>query len=247
MRSSTDQPVTRSEHGFRRWTLRWWELAPDAALIAALTFFFFDEMDAATSAFKSGRALTLMAIAATGWVAASLFLARYVRWPGPRLVLFGVAAAATFAVVVLPAYRDHKVVETIEAAVLVAPSVPTAEGALPPSSAPEPDPRPLRTGTFRGIDHRATGTVNIYQRVDGRFIVGLEDFDIQPGPDYDVYVVPGADRRSRNGGTRVDDLRGNAGTQFYDVSAEVDLGSGPWTVLVWCQTFGVPVANATPT
>ena len=36
------------------------------------------------------------------------------------------------------------------------------------------------------------------------------------------------------------------GTQFYDVPADVDLAAGPWTVLVWCQTFGVPVANATP-
>ena len=71
-------------------------------------------------------------------------------------------------------------------------------------------------------------------------------FDIQPGPDYDVYVVPGADRMNRDAGTRIDDLRGNAGTQYYDAPAGIDLTAGPWTVLVWCQTFGVPVANATP-
>jgi len=51
---------------------------------------------------------------------------------------------------------------------------------------------------------------------------------------------------NRDAGTRIDDLRGNAGTQYYDAPAGIDLTAGPWTVLVWCQTFGVPVANATP-
>jgi hypothetical protein len=104
----------------------------------------------------------------------------------------------------------------------------------------------LRTGSFTGIDHRAEGTVNLYRQPDGSYVVGLEDIDIQPGPDYDVYVVPGADREGRDGATRLDDLRGNRGTQFYEVPAGLALEDGPWTVLVWCQTFGVPVANATP-
>ena len=97
-----------------------------------------------------------------------------------------------------------------------------------------------------GIDHRAAGTVAIYAAPDGRHVVGLEDFDIQPGPDYDVYVVPGSAREDRDGGVRLDDLRGNQGTQYYDVPAGIDVGRGEWTVLIWCQTFGVPVANATP-
>jgi hypothetical protein len=70
---------------------------------------------------------------------------------------------------------------------------------------------------------------------------------VQPGPDYDVYVVPGADREDRgDGAARLDDLRGNKGTQFYDVRGAADLDAGDWTVLIWCQTFEVPVANATP-
>ena len=81
---------------------------------------------------------------------------------------------------------------------------------------------------------------------DGRHVLGLESFDIQPGPDYDVYVVPGPDRHDRDGGTRLDDLRGNQGTQYYDVPTDIDVGTGEWTVLIWCQTFAVPVANATP-
>jgi hypothetical protein len=108
------------------------------------------------------------------------------------------------------------------------------------------EPVRLRTGPFIGIDHRAEGTVSIYRTPDGRHVVGLESFDIQPGPNYDVYVVPGADQDRTNGGTRLDDLRGNQGTQYYDVAADVDITTGEWTVLIWCQTFGVPVANATP-
>ena len=59
-----------------------------------------------------------------------------------------------------------------------------------------------------------------------------------------MFVVPGTDRDDKHGGTRLDDLRGNKGTQYYDVPAGVGLEEGDWTVLVWCQTFDVPVANA---
>jgi hypothetical protein len=50
-----------------------------------------------------------------------------------------------------------------------------------------------------------------------------------------------------DGGTRLDDLRGNRGTQYDGVPASLDLGADDWTVLVRCQTFAVPVAIATPT
>lgn len=130
-------------------------------------------------------------------------------------------------------------------AAATAPSTP--DHAPPGTAAPGPaQPVRLAVGSFRGVDHRASGTVALYQRADGRYVVGLEDFDIQPGPDYDVYLVPGADKEDRGGGTRLDDLRGNRGTQFYDVPPGINLASGTWTVLVWCQTFGVPVATATP-
>ena len=86
----------------------------------------------------------------------------------------------------------------------------------------------------------------VYRQPDGRYVIGLEDIDIQPGPDYDLYLVPGEDREDTKGGVRLGDLRGNRGTQFYDVPAGVNLENGPWTVLVWCQTFAVPVANSTP-
>ena len=97
-----------------------------------------------------------------------------------------------------------------------------------------------------GIDHRASGSAALYRLVDGSFIVRLEDIDIQNGPDYFVHLVPGADRESPGGGHDLGALKGNRGSQNYEIPAEVDVSAGPFTVLVWCRAFSVPVANATP-
>jgi Electron transfer DM13 len=238
---------------------RWYELAPEILLIVGLTIFLADEPNAATSAFKSPRALALMAVVAVVWLGARLLSTRLVPWRLATLGTFTLGAAAILAVVVVPAYDNDTVVETFpgstpmttiasaavpSSAVPPSPAVTTSPGIAPPSSMASPVR--IRVGQFRGIDHRASGTVAVYRQADGRYVIGLEDFDIQPGPDYDLYVVPGAERDTRDAGTRLDDLRGNRGTQFYDVPANVDLSSGTWSVLVWCQTFGVPVANATP-
>jgi hypothetical protein len=238
---------------------RWYELAPEFLLVAGLTIFLVDEPDAATSAFKSTRAVALMALAAVVWLGARLLSVRLVPWRFAKLGVFTVGAAAILAVVVIPAYDNDTVVETFPGsspATTVAPlSSATGPSATSPSAvlstttAPPTrvaDPVRIRVGQFRGIDHRASGTVAVYRQADGRYVIGLEDFDIQPGPDYDLYVVPGADRQKRDNGTRLDDLRGNRGTQFYEVPVSIDLNNGAWSVLVWCQTFGVPVANATP-
>jgi len=239
--------------------LRWWELAPEAVLVAGLTFFLIDEPTAALSAFSSLRADVLMTSTALIWIVGRLFVLRFLRWPAVRALPFAVGAALVLAVVVLPAYRDHKVVETLTTGPAINPSPPAPATPPTPDATAAPmamitstgpampaEPVRIRVSSFHGIDHRASGAVNIYRRPDGSHVVGLESFDIQPGPDYDVYLVPGANRQDRSGGRKLDDLRGNSGTQFYDVPGDLDITSGAWTVLIWCQTFGVPVANATP-
>ena len=104
----------------------------------------------------------------------------------------------------------------------------------------------VRSAAFRGINHRATGTASIIRQPDGAFVVGLEDIDIEPGPDYRVFVVPGDVTRPGDGAIELDKLRGNVGTQFYDVPRGVDPTDGEWTVLVWCRVFAVPIAAAVP-
>lgn len=242
------------------WGLRWWELLPEAVLGVGLGLFLITETSAATSAFKSGKAIVLMLVVGAVWLAVRFVLVRYTRWPAVRLAVFAVAALGVLNVVVFPAYDDTTVVEMLPAAAAAAPDAgptttassvtPTTGAPVPtapvPTSSVPPEPATLRAAAIHGIDHRATGTAVIYRQPDGSLVVGLERIDIQPGPDYDVYVVPGVDREDPSGGTRLDDLRGNKGTQYYPVPSGTDVATGEWTVLVWCQTFDVPVAGATP-
>jgi len=224
------RPRTSFATAIRR--TRPWELLPEAALVLCLGVFALVERGVVLSAVRSGRAVALMVITAIVWIGARLLLARFSRLRVLRTLLFAVAAVGVLAVVVLPSYRNERVVEAFPSPVVGADATP------PPA---------LRTGALMGIDHRAMGTVSLYRSADGGHLVGLEQIDIQPGPDYDVYLVPGTDRQDPGDGIRLDDLRGNQGTQFYAIPPGTAVASGAWTVLVWCQIFDVPVANATPT
>jgi hypothetical protein len=210
---------------------RWHEFVPELVLGAGLLAFLLDEPDAALAASASSKATALVAAATLAWIGARLITWRFVPWSRVRFTAFLVAALGALAVVVLPAYDDTTVIESF-------PPMPSTPAA--------PMPVPIRSAPIEGIDHRANGTVSIYLETRGDQVVGLEEIDIQPGPDYDVFIVPGVDRDDTEGGIRLDDLRGNRGTQFYEVPADVEIGGSPWTVLVWCQTFDVPIANATP-
>jgi hypothetical protein len=124
-----------------------------------------------------------------------------------------------------------------------------ATTSMPAATSTTPAPAPtgpvkLTSGRLRGIDHRASGEAAIYRLAEGGLIVRLEDIDIQNGPDYVLYLVPGADRQRPEGGIDLGRLKGNQGSQNYAVPPGVDPAQ-PYTVLIWCRAFSVPVANAT--
>ncbi|MEY2426267.1 MAG: hypothetical protein QOI61_1839 [Actinomycetota bacterium] len=212
--------------------LRWFDFIPEAILAIGLATFAITDPDPALSAFGSSKAITLMVVVSGAWIVVR-YAALRLRSPVARNVPFVLAALGILSVVVLPAYDNDTVVETLSPPTSVAQAVVTG-------------PVKLSTGQFQGIDHRAAGTVNLYRHPDGHIIVGLEEFDIQPGPAYVLYLVPGDDQHDLGGGTKLEALRGNRGTQFYDAPPGLDTAGEPWTVLVWCETFDVPVANATP-
>jgi hypothetical protein len=224
---------------------------PQLLLFGGMLLMLVVHPNAFTSALQSTRALIVNAVLLAGWLLLSLVIVpRLVRnewWDAAILTALAVTAVA---VLVVPTLRDTKVVEQFPAAVAEPtqpssrPTPSTRDGSPPATSAPAPAPVKVSTGELHGIDHDATGTASIYRRTDGSTVVGLEDIDIEPGPDYRVFVVRGDDRTSPGDGLELDGLRGNQGTQYYDVPPGTDPGQG-WTVLVWCRAFGVPIANAT--
>ena len=92
--------------------------------------------------------------------------------------------------------------------------------------------------------HYGSGKVTVYEGT-----VFLEpDFEVGPGPDFHVYLVPKQNVRSE---ADVSDtmfvdlgkLRSFEGSQKYTIPGGVDLKKYP-SVVIWCQQFGVLISPA---
>lgn len=126
---------------------------------------------------------------------------------------------------------------------------PAAAPATTPSTTPAPEMPVLRgVGSFVGLaGHTGTGDAGIFENPDGTTVLRLENFDIQNGPDLDVYIVPGADALApTDDSIDLGDLKGNVGNQTYELP-DGGLPSGEYTVLVWCAAFDVEFVGATLT
>jgi Electron transfer DM13 len=92
--------------------------------------------------------------------------------------------------------------------------------------------------------HWGRGTVSVYERT-----VFLEsDFEVGPGPNYHVYLVPAAKvrREADVEGTRLIDLgrlRAFKGSQRYAIPAGIDVQVYE-SIVIWCQRFGVLISPA---
>ena len=222
---------------------RWVQWIPTAVLVAAVVIKVVVSPNAARDAVTHVRPLALSIAVGVGWVVLWLaVLPRVVRSGWIRTGILLVIALGLAAALVVPSVRDEKVVERFPR---VAPTT-GAAGSMPLATAAATPVR-LGTASLVGIDHDASGTAALYEQADGSFVVGLEEIDIEPGPDYRVLVVPGVDRSEPgDDGIELDALKGNQGTQYYPVPEGTPIQSGEWTVLVWCRAFAVPIANATP-
>ncbi len=223
---------------------------PQVILFGGMLVMLVVHPNAVRSGLMSTRAILVNAGLLAGWLLFSLvLLPRWLRNDFLRAALLTVLAVAAVFVLVIPTLRNNKVVEAFpmpESVRLTTPAAPSASPGtpLPPTTTAAPPVR-VSSGELRGIDHDASGSASVYRLPDGSFVVELEQIDVEPGPDYHVYVAEGADRKDRNDAIYLAALRGNQGTQYYDVPRDAgDVGEG-WTVLVWCRAFGVPIANAT--
>jgi len=220
---------------------RWAELIPPAILLVSVGIMAIVRPNAVRDAFSGTRAILIVAGIVVGWLLLSrLVLPRVLRNDWVRIAVLAALAIAVVLVLVVPSIRDKLVVETFPEAKTPASAPANTE------QAPSVEPVLLGRGSLAGIDHDATGTATGYRQPDGSFVVGLEQIDVEPGPDSKLYVVPGSGREEPGDvAVLLDSLKGNQGTQFYPVPAGTDLSVGEWTVLIWCRAFEVPIANAT--
>lgn len=221
-----------------------------AAVGAALIF----RGDVVKSTLTTPAALLRVAAIVAGLVLFSWILRRFVASALARGMVMAVPVGVLVWLLVVPYFTDETVVESLPGAgdapttttLAVPGSAPATTTAPAPGSTVAAGPVLLARGELAGIDHRASGAAAIYRLADGSHIVRLEEIDIQNGPDYFVHLVPGAGKETPGGGHNLGALKGNKGSQNYEIPAEVDVSSGQFTVLVWCRAFSVPVANATP-
>ena len=115
------------------------------------------------------------------------------------------------------------------------------------SDASEPDmPEIIQVveGMFIDRIHPGEGTaVVLTDGTDQRFLRFEDDFDVDNGPDLNVYLVAGVPADGDAGLFDDDfidlgDLKGNIGSQNYELPIDVDLDVYN-TVVIWCVRFGV--------
>jgi hypothetical protein len=135
-----------------------------------------------------------------------------------------------------------------------------AVAASPPASANDRSAQPAATtatatlvaeGRFVSHEHSTSGTAQLIQRADGRHQVILRGLSTSDGPDLRVWLSDQQVVTGKKGWHVFDDgeyvelgrLKGNRGTQVYNVPADVD-ASDYRSVTIWCKRFSVSFGAA---
>jgi hypothetical protein len=132
------------------------------------------------------------------------------------------------------------------------PSPPTTAPPLPPNSlaggsataARLGSPVAVSTGAFVSLDHPTSGTALVVIQPDGSRVLRFEALDTDNGPDLRVVLstaAPGAGDYDEL--VELGRLKGNVGSQNYEIPADIDLTSIR-SVVIWCERFSSPFGEA---
>ena len=96
-----------------------------------------------------------------------------------------------------------------------------------PAMMESPSPAPVSSGTFHAVDGTAAGTVALFHRPDGSFLVTFESFSIASAAHTDVILVPNKDVKSDGDISKASivdlgPLKGTSGMQDFAVPASAD-------------------------
>ena len=105
----------------------------------------------------------------------------------------------------------------------------------------------LLRGEFRARSHPGSGQAIVLNDGTAQRFLRFEDFSTDNGPDLNVYLSaapPDASAEEFDDDfIDLGDLRGNRGSQNYEIPPDVDLDRYS-TVVVWCVRFGVAFTGA---
>jgi hypothetical protein len=232
--------------------LEWAAAAVTAAVLIVLVALEPDILDAP---FASTRAVLFTF---GGSALAAIALVVMLRWrvnPLVRVVVLAVPFVAVQWWLISPFFIDDVVDQDFATSIA---EQQAAVGRAPPSPSPitpttrapasAPTPALLGAGEFVGLaGHDGRGDAGVFRLENGAQVLRFENFDIENGPDLELYVVPGLDQRSiAAGSTHLGALQGNVGDQTYELPGR-GLTPGDWTVLVWCEAFTVEFVAASLT
>ena len=122
----------------------------------------------------------------------------------------------------------------------------------PSSAASQTQPQAGLTGQFRGADsfHKGSGTATVYDLGSaGGQVLRLEDFRVTNGPDLRVLLANAPNPEGHSdledaGYVELGKLKGNVGSQNYDIPSGVSLADVQ-SVVIYCNPFRVVFSVAT--
>ena len=177
----------------------------------------------------AGGIILIPALLLAWWLLSPLFLNQTVAEDFPR------AANA-----VIP---PNKTMAQVEAEMR---AMETTDQPATPEPMPAAAPIAIAAGNFRDADsfHRGRGTATIYRNADGSHILRFEDFRVTNGPDLRVLLAQAPDPQSRQElhaaeYVHLAMLKGNIGSQNYEIPSEIDPAAQGGSVIIYCQPFQV--------